>query len=342
MVKKEGVLLEKTHFGFENEGVLNPAVYQDGNTVHMFYRAVRKGNFSSIGYAQFNGPLNLTLRHEKPLLHPQHDYEAQGMEDPRIVKFDQTYYMTYTAYDGINALAALAVSNDLIHFEKKGLMAPQIKFEIFRHLLECAPGLNPKYFRHYEFHKLRNELHDKRFVWNKNMVFFPRKINNQFVFLNRVWPGIQIAFVDDTDLLDMNFWDDYYMNLSQHILMDPFFEHESSHIGAGAPPIETEQGWLVIYHGVFDSPKGYVYNACAALLDLEDPRKIIGRLPYPLFKPEFDYELEGEVNNVCFPTGTAIFNDELYVYYGAADDKIACASIRMNELLDELMKTHKI
>jgi predicted GH43/DUF377 family glycosyl hydrolase len=338
-VKKEGVILERTHFGFENEGVLNPAIYQDGEIIHVFYRAVRKGNFSSIGYARLEGPLKLVLRNEKPILHPQFEYEMQGMEDPRIVKIRDTFYLTYTAFDGVNALGALAVSTDLVHFEKHGLVAPQIQFEIFRHLLECTPGLNQKYFRHYEFHKLRNELHDKRFVWNKNIIFFPKRINGQLVFLNRIWPGIQLAFIDELEDLSIDYWDDYYMNLSQHILMDPHFDHEASHIGGGCPPIETKDGWLIIYHGVYDSPEGYVYSACAALLDLNDPRKVIARLPYPLFKPEHNYELEGEVNNVCFPTGTAIFKDILYIYYGAADDKIACASLSIQELLNELMQT---
>ncbi|HYG50764.1 MAG TPA: pesticidal protein Cry7Aa [Flavobacteriales bacterium] len=340
-VKKEGILLKKTHLGFENEGVLNPAVFQDGNSVHMFYRAVRKGNFSSIGYARFDGPLQLQIRHDRPILHPQNDYESHGMEDPRIVRIDGLFYLTYTAYDGVNALGALATSHDLIHFEKKGLIAPQIKYEMFRHLAECAPGLNHKYFRHYEFHKLRNELNG-RFVWNKNIVFFPRRINGKLAFLHRVWPGIQLALINEIDELTLEYWDDYYMNLSDHIIMDPFFDHEASHIGAGAPPIETDAGWLIIYHGVYDSPGGYVYTACAALLDLHDPSKVIGRLPYPLFKPEFEYELIGEVDNVCFPTGTTLFDNYLYIYYGAADDKIACASVSLHELLQELMKSSQL
>jgi predicted GH43/DUF377 family glycosyl hydrolase len=81
-----------------------------------------------------------------------------------------------------------------------------------------------------------------------------------------------------------------------------------------------------------------VYSACAALLDLEDPQKEIARLPYPLFKPDKPWELKGEVNNVCFPTGTALFDDTLYIYYGAADEHVACASLSMSTLLKELMQ----
>jgi hypothetical protein len=73
------------------------------------------------------------------------------------------------------------------------------------------------------------------------------------------------------------------------------------------------------------------------LLDLEDPRKEIARLPYALFKPEHEWELKGEVNNVCFPTGTVLIDDTLYIYYGAADEQIACASLSISALLNELM-----
>jgi predicted GH43/DUF377 family glycosyl hydrolase len=80
-----------------------------------------------------------------------------------------------------------------------------------------------------------------------------------------------------------------------------------------------------------------VYSACAALLDLDDPQKAIARLPYALFKPDRPWELRGEVNNVCFPTGTALFDDTLYIYYGAADERVACASLSISALLKELM-----
>jgi len=85
---------------------------------------------------------------------------------------------------------------------------------------------------------------------------------------------------------------------------------------------------------------GYVYFACAALLDINDPQIEIARLPYPLFKPELSWELNGEVNNVVFPTGTTLFEDTLYIYYGAADTRIAVASLSLSELIEELLK-HK-
>jgi predicted GH43/DUF377 family glycosyl hydrolase len=72
-------------------------------------------------------------------------------------------------------------------------------------------------------------------------------------------------------------------------------------------------------------------------LDIDNPTKEIARLPYPLIKPELSWELNGDVNNVVFPTGTSLFDDTLYIYYGAADNKIACASMSLQELIAELL-----
>ena len=143
--------------------------------------------------------------------------------------------------------------------------------------------------------------------------------------------------VDEIIDLTKEFWDDYFLHFHEHILMDSIFDHEASYIGGGCPPIETKDGWLMIYHGVHDTPSGYVYTACAALLDLNNPKKEIARLPYALFHPEYQYELTGYVNNVCFPTGTVTEGDTLYIYYGAADEKIACVSVSISELVIELL-----
>src|SRR5688500_4571543 len=133
-IKKEGILIEKTAFGFENEGVLNPAAISTGDYNHLFYRAVSKGNYSSISYCKLNGALTVQVRVDKAVLSPQFDYESQGVADPRIVKIDDLYYLTYTAYDGVTALGALATSKDLQHFEKQGLIVPQIKYQEFKQL----------------------------------------------------------------------------------------------------------------------------------------------------------------------------------------------------------------
>ena len=336
-VTKEGVIIRSSNLGFEHMGVLNPAVMQEQNAVHIFYRAVATGNYSSIGYARLEGPLNLIERYDKPLIFPQSEYESHGVEDPRIVKIDDLYYLTYTAYDGVNALGALATSHDLKHFDKFGLITPQIKYNEFKRFASSKGPFNEKYLRYNKRDNILIKHHKPVFLWSKNVIFFPRRINNKLCFIQRIRPDIQFVQVDRLEDLTKAFWEDYFYHFDEKIILEPRYQHEVSYIGGGCPPIETRFGWLLIYHGVHDTPQGYVYSACAALLDLENPVKEIARLPYPLFSPEFAYELTGEVNNVCFPTGTALFDDRLYIYYGAADNKIACASLSLEALLQELI-----
>jgi predicted GH43/DUF377 family glycosyl hydrolase len=340
-VKKEGVLLEKTNLGFEKEGVLNPAAIRVGKFVYILYRAVSKGNYSSIGFCKLDGPLELDERSDAPLIFPQNENESHGVEDPRISFIEDQYYITYTSYNGVNALGSLATSTDLIHFERKGIIVPKMTFEEFRHLAECRGCINEKYTRFNEKGQVYQKNGIQPLMWDKNVIFFPRKINNKLVFLHRIRPDIQIVEITNLEELTTEFWQHYFLHLNENIVLKSRYEHEVSYIGGGCPPIETEVGWLLIYHGVCDTPKGYVYSACAALLDIENPRKEIARLPYPLFKPEFSWELKGKINNVCFPTGAVIFDETLYIYYGAADERIATASIKIADLLTELLLNKK-
>lgn len=337
-IRREGVLLEGTSLEFENEGVMNPAVIAEGNVVHLFYRAVRKRNHSTIGYCRLEGPLTVVERDTRPRIVPEFDYESQGVEDPRIVKIDDTYYLSYTAYDGFSAVGALATSSDLVKFEKKGIITSRITYPRFREQLRTQQAIIGKYYRSCNKREATNEKGQPLYLMDKNVVFFPRKINGKFYFMHRIRPDIQFVAVESLDMLTPEFWRKYYQNFADHILLAPYHEHESSYIGAGCPPVETSAGWLLIYHSVYDTPSGYVYSACAALLDIDNPAVEIARLPCPLFTPTMEYELNGVVSRVCFPTGTALFGDTLYIYYGAADKRIACVSVKLTELLDELIK----
>lgn len=341
-IEKQGILLSPTKLKFENNGVLNPGIYQENGDVHIFYRAVEDGNYSTIGYAKTNEHLDLIERKTSPLITRDFDYEKHGVEDARISKIEDTYYITYTAYDGINAMGALATSKDLKHFEKKGIITPPINYREYKHHLECCnqDKVNPKY---YHFYNLFAEIglvdEQNRLLRDKDIVLFPRKINGKFVMLHRIWPGIQIVYFEDWKDLTKSFWDDCLEHLHKYIILDPKYPFEINYIGAGCPPIETKEGWLLIYHGVCEMHVGRCYHAAAALFDLNDPGKEISRLKEPLFSPTEEWELHGVVDHVVFPTGTALFGDDLYIYYGAADKHTAVAKVSLKELLNELKKT---
>jgi predicted GH43/DUF377 family glycosyl hydrolase len=340
-IKKEGIILEKRDLEFENAGVLNPAVIKVGDSVHIFYRAVSKGNHSTLGYARLDGPLHVAERWDTPFMVPEHEFEKQGVEDARIVKIDDLFYMSYTGYDGINARGALATSKDLKKFKKEGLIVAPITYSKFVHWAEQNGSVHEDYYHNHKFYYQDADPDKKMMLWDKNVVFFPRRINGKIVFLHRIRPGIQIASISTLEELTKDFWKEYFPDFHKHIVMDPHYKHESNYIGGGCPPIETKEGWVLIYHGVESTDRGLVYSACAALLDIENPGIELSRLPYALFSPEYIWERNGEVNNVVFPTGTALFGDRLFIYYGAADERIACASVSLAELTQELVKSIK-
>lgn len=339
---KHGVILEKTSNSFENLGVFNPAILQEGNTIHMFYRAVRNGNFSTIGYCKLNGALDVVKRNNEPVFIPAIPEEFQGVEDPRISKIDDTYYLTYSAYDGINVFGAYATTTDLKTFERKGIVTPRLTFEEYSQIIRNNfQRIHLNHLMFYDMfvrYRLADLMKSDIYVWDKNLMFFPKKINGKLALIHRLFPSIQIVYFNIPSDLTVEFWKDYISNLQKHIILTPKYKHERSHVGGGCPPIETKEGWIFIYHAVEMTTEGYVYHACAALLDLNNPNKLISRLKDPLFSPTLDFEKKGYVNNVVFPTGTALFDDRLYIYYGAADCKIAVASLSLTELLEMLTK----
>ncbi len=329
-----GVILEKTESDFENQAVLNPTCLLKDGIVHMFYRAVREKNYSSIGYCQLKNQ-KVISRLNRPLLEPEFFFERHGMEDPRIVQVDDTYYLFYTAYDGKDVRAAYATSTDLVHFKKQGLICPTIKYREAIKILSDSK-LPDRYFW-YETH-YEQTIGPGVLLWEKDVFLFPKKFNGNFLLAHRIMPGIQLISFKDFSDLTIEYWKEHLRNISEHILMNPQFWFESRKIGGGCVPIETPQGWLFIYHGVEDHKNGRIYHAAAALLDLQNPTKIIGRLPQPLFSPSDTLEKDGNTKNVVFPTGAIVENGKIYIFYGAADTRIMAKAINLNELIKELIE----
>jgi predicted GH43/DUF377 family glycosyl hydrolase len=176
-------------------------------------------------------------------------------------------------------------------------------------------------------------------LFEKDASLFPQKFNHKFFLLHRILPGIQIISFNKFSDLTEAYWRHYLTHLGENVVLDPLFWYESRNIGGGCPPIQTKAGWLIIYHAVEDTPLGKIYHAAAALLDLKDPRKVIGRLKEPLFSPTTSWEKKGQVNNVVFPTGAIIKNQRLFIYYGAADICIGAKSVNLDALLTEIKQS---
>ncbi|MBW2966501.1 pesticidal protein Cry7Aa, partial [Candidatus Woesearchaeota archaeon] len=181
---KRKILLEPTQNEWESLAVLNPTVIKEKRITHLFYRAVKYPNYSCLGYA-FLQKGKLT-RFDDPLLKPEADYEVEGVEDPRVVKIKGVYYILYTAWDGRNARVALAVSTDLIKWEKKGIISPNIT------LKEAISVTKSKRYKRIWEEKAKRKGNDM-ILYDKDAVLFPQKINGKFVMLHRLEPDIQIV-----------------------------------------------------------------------------------------------------------------------------------------------------
>ena len=300
--KKSGIVMKplKDHFG--SFARFNPGVLLKDGIVHMLYRATnsdikdRENYISFIGYAKFDIYTNILYDSNEKVIYPTLPEEIKGCEDPRIIEFENSFYVFYTAYDGKKARVAIAKTDNFIEYTKLGVIN------------NC--------------------------FWDKDAFIFPERIGGKIAYLHRVEPNIQLDYFESFDqLLSINSWLNYEEKIESSTIMKPNYFWETLKIGGSVPPIKTEKGWLLLYHAVDEK---LVYRGSVALLDLKNPSKVLARIPYPLLEPEEEYELIGDVNNVVFPEGGYIHNDELHIYYGAADKYIALARIGIDELFDEL------
>jgi len=169
---------------------------------------------------------------------------------------------------------------------------------------------------------------------NKDAALFPRKFGDRWAILHRPYQSEQDAHIWLSFSPDLKHWGDHQVVL--HARSGAWWD--AGKIGIGPQPIETEMGWLIIYHGVQRKVSGSIYRLGLALLDLEDPRKVICRSNEWVFGPRESYEINGDVRDVTFPCG-AIYDqesDQLRMYYGAADTAIALATAKMSDVLTYL------
>jgi predicted GH43/DUF377 family glycosyl hydrolase len=299
LTKFEGnpVIAPRGDVGWESVGTFNPgAVVYDG-FIHLLYRAVDEHGISRLGYARTVDGRIMESRSPEPVMVSSGDWEEFGCEDPRITRLDGKFYVTYTAYSRRGPRLALASTKDFIHFEKYGLVGPD-----------------------------RDD---------KDCVIFPERIGGRVALLHRLGSSIQIAYFDSIESLtkSQNFWSEYLTHVEDHEILRGKLPWEEGKVGAGSPPLKTERGWLVIYHGVSTDR---IYCAGAFLLDLDDPKKVLARTRVPILQPEKDFEKQGFVPNVVFPDGAVVNDGELLTYYGGGDRVCCVASAPLDGFLDAL------
>ncbi len=254
----------------------------------MLYRAQDAHGTSRLGYAESTDGIHFTRRPE-PVLSPETDYEKDGgVEDPRLVQFGDTYYLTYTGYNKKDAQLCLATSKDLIHWDRKGVILPAYK-----------GNWNVK--------------------WTKSGAIVPGKINGKY------WMYFLRTAADNTDQTGLAYSNDliHWIEATKTpVLPRRPGQFDSRVVEPGPPPILTKDGIVLIYNGADDK---LVYRTGVAVFDRKDPLKVLSRTDRPIFEPEEEWEKVGQVPNVVFVEGMVRDGNRYLFYYGGADKYVGVA-----------------
>jgi len=285
----ENPVLHPQGNGWESSGVFNPAVAKEGGQFVMLYRAQDRNGTSRLGYATSTDGVHFSRR-PQPVLTPQADYERDGgVEDPRLVKIDPTYYLTYTGYNKHDAQLCLATSRDLVHWERKGILLPAYKGKW-------------------------------NVGWTKSGAMVTEKIGGKY------WMYYLGTMPDKTDQMgiasssDLAHWTDA---TSSPVLPRRPGRFDSRVVEPGPPPLITDEGIFLIYNGADDH---LVYSVGWALFDKSDPTKVLARSSAPIFRPEREWEKVGQVPQVVFVEGLVRDGNRWLFYYGGADKYVGVAA----------------
>jgi predicted GH43/DUF377 family glycosyl hydrolase len=292
---------------FMGFAAFNPAAVKLGGGVYVLFRAQAYDLTSTIALAELPDGFTVAYVSEEPIYRPRELFESRvvggfgpvGCEDPRVTVLDGRLYMLYTAVsDAYDYVRVAVTSIDLDSFLRRRWDAWSTPKPI------SPPG-----------------------VWDKNAALLPRRVQGRYVVLHRFFPNIWVDFVED-----LNF-EGYWVRGYEFFRVRPGM-WDSDRVGVAGPPVEFNEGWLMIYHA--RSLQDGAYRLGAALLDREDPTTVISRLEYPILEPREWYETEGV--RVVFSCGHVVLDGKLLVYYGASDKYLAVAYVDVDELLGELLK----
>lgn len=291
------IMLPDPASDWETYNVFNPAVIHHNGLFHMYYRAQGLDWISRIGYAVSMDGIHWN-RMRRPVLEPLDDSDSRGIEDPRVTEIDGQFYMAYTAY-------GTAFNGPGSPTHEGGGILPMIARSQNLVTWERVGPL------------VKGED-------NKDHVLFPRRIRGRYVAFHRRAPQMWLA--ESPDLLN---WPQDTMRP----IFGPRPENgwDSYRVGSGGVPIETEHGWLVVYHA-YDPSHTYRLGVC--LLDLDNPAVVIHRPQDFIFEPRELWELRGDVPHVVFSCANPVVGEQVNVYYGGADHVIGLATIGFTELLD--------
>ncbi len=283
--------------------VFNPAATLVGDETLLLMRVEDRRGMSHLTTARsFDGITRWRIDPEPTMpANPQgHPEELWGIEDPRITRIDELDLWAVV-------YTAYSRGGPLVS------MATTRDFETFDRLGMILP---PE---------------------DKDAALFPQRFDGRWAMIHRPVPGLWGggAHICISFSPDLKHWGDSRVIIPAR----SGGWWDANKIGLSPPPLKTEKGWLILYHGVRNTGGGCIYRLGLALLDLKDPTRLLARSDEWVFQPREDYELTGDVDKVVFPCGWVVRGDDLYIYYGGADKCIALATASMGEIL-RWLETH--
>lgn len=314
---------------WENLVVLNPAVIYDDEKQEfvMLYRAAGDTleHYIYLGLATSKDGIHFERKSDKPILEPDYDGADGGcVEDPRLVKMGDWYYLTYASRPYAPGRYWLQEPKPWFNPPKGGP-----RFLEWNNTVTYL-AITQDFKKYKKLGRITDTRDDDRDVY-----IFPEMINNQYVRISRPMFAFGEGYPNESPAIWISFSDDLMEWHGRQLLMKGEYWWESKKIGGSCPPIKTPYGWFMIVHGV--SKKDESYRVGAVLMDLNDPTKIIARTKEPIMEPDLDYEAKGFYNGCVFPTGNVVKDGQLYVYYGAADKFVCVATCDFEELLQAML-----
>jgi len=325
------ILSPKMENDWEDLVVCNPGAWYENGKFYMLYRAAGddEQHIIRFGLATSEDGFNFERVSEKPVFGPSVEGPDSGcVEDARIVKFDDYYYVTY-AFRPFPPGRYWEFAHDEVLTKDVGSHAPS---SLEHNTANTALAMTRDFLSWKRLGRITQADLDDR-----DVILFPEKIGGKFAMLHRPKEWIGEKFGPKNPATWIRFSNDLLVwNEPSTILIEGLAGGWEEKTGGSTPPLKTDKGWLVLYHGVEDGGTGH-YRVGAVMLDLNDPTKILGRTKTPILEPEEWYELEGFYKGCVFPTGNVIVDNTLYVYYGAADKYVGLATCNVNELIDFIL-----
>lgn len=315
---------------WESEVTTNPAAWYDAERgeVLLVYRAAGDDpeHRVHLGLAVSKDGYNFERVSQAPILSPLVGSIDNGcVEDPRIIKMGDWYYITSATRPFPPGQYWL---NENHHANTCGHFPEEFPVALRKNLTSTHLFLTRDFKEWIRAGRLTNAKLDDR-----DVVIFPEKVGGQWITLHRPMQWHGAGFPNRYPAIWMAKCDDLLEWKDLHLLAKGEYPWEEK-IGANNPPLKTEQGWLQIYHGVGADKQ---YRLGALLLDLEDPMRVTHRTPHPIYEPVASYEKEGIYKGVCFPCGHAVINGTYFLYYGGGDVHCCVATTPLQDLLAHLL-----